>query len=205
MLVRRRSDASSCRYWAGRHPWRGWSPTCAQPRPVPSASYFTPFLKVPTKYSLMIWWSSLRILVSKPRKSLTVRSSIASAILVGSTDPALFTARLQIFEDGAEAGRGEVELVLVAEALGERLGLLVADLRRHVLAERHHRQHAVVAADADRGRAAGQMGVEGVVAQIGAGIDAGLDQQVHVRAPVAGQQRLRARGLDLGDDTARSP
>ena len=107
--------------------------------------------------------------------------------------------RLEILEDGAEAGRREVELVLVAEALGEGLGFGVADLRRHVFAERHHRQHAVVAADADRRRPAGQVGIEGVVAQVGAGIDAGLDQQVHVRAPVAGHQRLRARGLDLGD------
>ena len=130
---------------------------------------------------------------------MIVRSSSASAILVGSTEPGLVHGRLQILEDGAEAGGGEVELVLVAELLGQGLGFRVADLRRHVLAERHHRQHAVVAADADRGRAAGQMGVEGVVAQVGAGIDAGLDQQVHVRAPVAGQQRLRARGLDLGD------
>src|SRR3954471_7434745 len=77
----------------------GWSMSLArmvaevaQPRPVPSASYLTPFLKVPTKYSVMIWWSSLRILVSKPRKSLTCRSSSAVAILVASTAPALFTA-----------------------------------------------------------------------------------------------------------------
>jgi hypothetical protein len=107
--------------------------------------------------------------------------------------------RLQIFEDGAEAGGGEVELVLFAETLGEGFGFLVADGGCYVFAERHHRQHAVVAAGADRGRAAGEMRIEGVVVQVGAGIDAGLDQEVHVRAPVAGQQRLRARGLDLGD------
>src|SRR6476620_1075111 len=72
----------------------GWSMSLArmvaevaQPRPVPSASYLTPFLKVPTKYSVMFWWSSLRILVSKPRKSLTCRSSSAVAILAGSTEP----------------------------------------------------------------------------------------------------------------------
>ena len=106
---------------------------------------------------------------------------------------------LQIFEDGAEAGGGEVELVFFAERLGEGFGFGIADFRRHVLAKGHHGQHAVVAADADRGRAAGEMGVEGVVAQIGAGIDAGFDQEVHVRAPVAGEQRLRARSIDLGD------
>ena len=86
-----------------------------------------------------------------------------------------------------------------AERLGEGFGFGIADFRRHVLAKGHHGQHAVVAADADRGRAAGEMGVEGVVAQIGAGIDAGFDQEVHVRAPVAGEQRLRARSIDLGD------
>src|SRR5471032_2274612 len=74
----------------------GWSMSLArtvvavaQPRPVFSASYFTPFLKTPTKYSPMSWWSSLRIVVSKPRKSLSDNPSSAKAILVASTAPAL--------------------------------------------------------------------------------------------------------------------
>ena len=85
------------------------------------------------------------------------------------------------YENGRRLGQ--------ATGTGHASGVAV----QHIYAvDRHHGQHAVVAADADRGRAAGQMGVEGVVAQIGAGIDARLDQQVHVRAPVAGEQCLRA-------------
>ena len=70
---------------------------------------------------------------------------------------------------------------------------------RDVLVERLDRADLAVAARADRRRAAREVGVHRVVAEVDAGIDARLDQQVHVRAPVAGQQGLRARRLDLGD------
>ena len=106
---------------------------------------------------------------------------------------------LDHLEDGPETCRIEIKLVGVAERLGPGFGLGILDVDRMVLGERHDRIDLAVARWPDRGRPAGQVGIEGVVTQIGPGLNASLDQQVHVRAPVARQQGLRTRGLDLGD------
>src|SRR5207248_11657845 len=63
-----------------------------QPRPVFSDSYFTPFVKTPTKYSLRIWWSAFRIETVWPSMSVMASPSRAAENFSGSAEPALFMA-----------------------------------------------------------------------------------------------------------------
>jgi len=60
-----------------------------QPSPVFSESYFTPFEKSAAKYSGSSWWSSLRMVISRPVMSVSVRPSSARANFDGSVVPAL--------------------------------------------------------------------------------------------------------------------
>ena len=60
-----------------------------QPSPRFSELYFTPFEKTAAKYSGSSWWSSLRMVISRPVMSVSVRPSSARANFDGSVVPAL--------------------------------------------------------------------------------------------------------------------
>ncbi len=62
-----------------------------------------------------------------------------------------------------------------------------------------HEVHAAGGAGAQRGGCAGVVGVVGEELDVEAGLVGGLDQQRQVGAPVAGDHRVGAGGLDLGD------
>ncbi len=106
---------------------------------------------------------------------------------------------LEELEDRPEAGRVEIVVVGGPELLGPALGVRLAGLHRDVLVERHDRAHLAVSGGADRGGAAAQVRVHRVVADVEPRVHAALDQEGHVGSPVAGDERLGPRGLDLGD------
>lgn len=105
--------------------------------------------------------------------------SSAKAILVASMTPALFTAAWRYSKIVRYPAAEKSNLCLSRKPLRNASASLLPSSGA-TFSPNDMTDSTLVAARADRRRAAGQMGVEGVVAQVGAGIDASLDQQVHV-------------------------
>ena len=86
-------------------------------------------------------------------------------------------------------------LVSLVVGVVEFLDLVVGDVRMPC----QHLRDMVRTGRADRTGCAGVVRIDRVVGNVQAGVLARLDQQREVRAPVAGDDRLRAGCLDLGD------
>ena len=129
------------------------------------------------------------------RRSSGLRAPCAT--LTGSLDLALVAAAANRSNAVFEAIVAEL-VVLAGEALLERRRVGI-ELRQRVVVIFAHLLDDADAVLADGARRAQRAAVVGVPVHLEPGVLAGLDQQQHVVAPVAGDHRVRARGLDLGD------
>jgi hypothetical protein len=105
----------------------------------------------------------------------------------------------QHVDHGDEIECREVRVVATgAPVIGEFFGFGHLEIDGDVTVELHDRGQAVLAGRSNRGRAANQVREKRVEPHVEPGIDRGLDQEVEVAVVIAGDDALRAGGLDLG-------